>query len=221
MNKIESTQQEQGYTQNLLNFVELADRLAIWREQRHLSIEMQKAGLLANLMEEAVEYMRASNDNERVDALCDIIVFVLNAYEFDIIKRIDCNKMLASADNFMLQKHTSIIEGEVAEIDFTIERHFSRLLNDIRLLYISHIIDKQDINKPCLIGIVGNVLAMIRKLGFDPMIAMHETLKEIGSRAGTYDKTIGKWVKDTSKEAKAKWYKADYDKAKEVKNGKR
>ena len=218
---MELTQQEQDYTETLLNFVELADRLEIWREQRHLSIEMQKAGLLANLMEEAVEYMRASNDNEKVDALCDIIVFVLNAYEFDTIKRIDCNKMLASADNFMLQKHTSIVEGEVAEIDFTIERHFSRLLNDIRLLYISHIIDKQDINKPCLIGIVGNVLAMIRKLGFDPMIAMHETLKEIGSRAGTYDKTIGKWVKDTSKEAKTKWYKADYNKAKEVKNGKR
>jgi len=48
----------------------------------------------------------------------------------------------------------------------------------------------------------------IRKLGYDADIAMDETLKEIESRVGK--QIDGKFVKDKSDEAKAKWYKADY-----------
>ena len=43
---------------------------------------------------------------------------------------------------------------------------------------------------------------------------MLETIKEISSRTGYYDENIHKFVKDTSDEAKAKWYKADYEKCK-------
>ena len=35
--------------------------------------------------------------------------------------------------------------------------------------------------------------------------------KEISSRTGSYDENAKKWVKDTSLEAKAKWYQADYE----------
>ena len=39
---------------------------------------------------------------------------------------------------------------------------------------------------------------------------MLETIKEISSRTGSYDPSIGKWIKDKSPEAQAKWYKANY-----------
>lgn len=52
----------------------------------------------------------------------------------------------------------------------------------------------------------------IRKLGYNPDIAMEETLKQIESRTGSI--VDGKYVKDTSPEAKAREYQADYSKAK-------
>jgi len=52
---------------------------------------------------------------------------------------------------------------------------------------------------------------LIRKLGYNPDIAMDETLKEIESRVGSIQD--GKFVKDKSPEAQANWYKADYSKA--------
>ena len=54
---------------------------------------------------------------------------------------------------------------------------------------------------------------MAKNLDYDFKIAMLETIKEISSRTGSYDENAKKWVKDTSPEAKAKWYKADYERA--------
>lgn len=50
----------------------------------------------------------------------------------------------------------------------------------------------------------------ILKLGFDPVCALQETLKEISSRTGSI--VNGKFQKDKSPEAVAKWYKANYKK---------
>jgi hypothetical protein len=52
----------------------------------------------------------------------------------------------------------------------------------------------------------------IRKIGYDPDIAMDEVLKEIESRVGSV--IDGKFTKDKSPEAVANWYKADFKKAK-------
>ena len=48
---------------------------------------------------------------------------------------------------------------------------------------------------------------------------MLETIKEISSRTGAYDENAKKWVKDTSDEARAKWYKPDYERARLYKRG--
>lgn len=53
---------------------------------------------------------------------------------------------------------------------------------------------------------------LIRKLGYDPDIAMSEVLQEIESRKGSIQD--GKFVKDKSPEAIANWYKANFSKAK-------
>ena len=53
---------------------------------------------------------------------------------------------------------------------------------------------------------------LIAKMGYEPNIAMDETLKEISSRTGEI--IDGKFVKCKTEECKKKWYKADYSKAK-------
>lgn len=55
----------------------------------------------------------------------------------------------------------------------------------------------------------------IKLKGYDPNIAMEETLKEISSRTGSWNPETGKWEKFKTPEAIAKWYSADYSKAKE------
>lgn len=52
---------------------------------------------------------------------------------------------------------------------------------------------------------------LIRKLNYDPDVAMEEVLQEIESRTGEI--VDGKFVKDKTPEAQAKWYKADFSKA--------
>jgi hypothetical protein len=54
----------------------------------------------------------------------------------------------------------------------------------------------------------------MKLLGYDPNIAMDETLKEINSRTGAFKPETGKWEKFKTPEAMALWYAADYNKAK-------
>ncbi len=60
---------------------------------------------------------------------------------------------------------------------------------------------------------------IIAKMGFDPDMVMAEVQKEIDSRVGDLDET-GKWVKDSSPEAKAKRYKASFRKCRTALKGK-
>jgi hypothetical protein len=54
----------------------------------------------------------------------------------------------------------------------------------------------------------------MRIKGYDPAVAMDETLKEINSRTGKFNPETGKWEKFKTPEAMAKWYSADYNQAK-------
>jgi len=63
-----------------------------------------------------------------------------------------------------------------------------------------------------LCDIVVFAVGAIRKLGYNPSIALDEVIKEIESRKG---KIIdGKFIKDKSLEAQKNWYKANFSKAK-------
>ena len=54
----------------------------------------------------------------------------------------------------------------------------------------------------------------IKLKGYDPNVAMEETLKEISSRTGSWNPESGKWEKFKTPEAMSKWYSANYSKAK-------
>jgi len=62
----------------------------------------------------------------------------------------------------------------------------------------------------CFADIIVFAVGSIMKLGYDPKCVLNEVSKEINSRTGSI--INGKFVKDKSPEAKAKWYKANYDK---------
>ncbi|EGF5817722.1 hypothetical protein ICF26_001595 [Campylobacter jejuni] len=59
--------------------------------------------------------------------------------------------------------------------------------------------------------LVFNCKHLCENLGFNFYQCMLQTIKEIESRKGYYDENLNKFIKDTSDEAKAKWYKADYE----------
>ena len=50
----------------------------------------------------------------------------------------------------------------------------------------------------------------IGQMGYDLDLVMKEVVKEISSRTGAVNPATGKWEKDISPEAQAKWYKANY-----------
>lgn len=65
---------------------EINERLKVWRGKRNIDMDMQKESLIVNLLEEFVEFSRAESEYEKIDALCDMCIFILNAYEIDYVK---------------------------------------------------------------------------------------------------------------------------------------
>lgn len=166
----------------------IQDLLKAWREERHLSIESQKNGLMGNLCEEMAEYYRATNESEKIDALCDMYVFCMNSMETSI---------------------RDIPYNTFTKLGFY---RFNNMFECMPLL--------ERTLKSSYDSGTDFVLREILELLDEEMIALHynsykcmlETIKEISSRTGHYDKNIHKFIKDKSDEAKAKWYKADYEK---------
>jgi hypothetical protein len=110
------------------------DRINAWANERGLlNLEWDKTAHASFIAEELSEFLRSKDGNGEIDALCDVIVFAVNA---------------------------------------------------------------------------------MRIRGYDPNVAMEETLKEINSRTGAFNPATGKWEKFKTPEAMALWYAADYEKAK-------
>ena len=178
-----------------------------WRAERGITAESQKEGYLVNIMEEFGELAQALRDYEKfsatdypyptdkqeaeheiIDALCDIAIFTINA-GVDIgevkLTEIELKKSNLDADYILKQ----MVE---------------------RCAFLSYF-EWREAKSFNIILI--NCAYLCEKYGYNFEIAMLETIKEISSRTGAYDENAKKWVKDESDEAKSKWYKADYNKA--------
>ena len=162
---------------------EIAKKLTQWMDERSLDINGQRKGFVSNIQEEMVEYFSAKDDNEKIDALCDIAVFCINAmkkYQKESIKEPE------SVANVI----PSVTLGK--QLDQITQNKFS---------------------KDSLESMIDICYTLATEMGYDFKKAMDETIKEISSRTGSFDESLNKWIKDTSQEAKAKWYQADYEKA--------
>ena len=189
-----------------INLNEIYAQLKAWRHERGITAESQKQGYIVNVMEEFGELATALREYERlskpsypypknkkyaehgiIDALCDICVFTINAG--------------ADVDDNTKAKVIDITKTTI------LNSSFSSLL--------SYCGDYAGYVKAfsCFNDILLVCAKLCENYGFNFEIAMLETIKEISSRTGSYDEVSKKWVKDESDEAKAKWYQADYEKA--------
>ena len=198
-----------------IDLTEIYKGLAEWRAERGITAESQKAGYIVNVMEELGELASALRDYEKfsktdlaynlpddlayydtvkkvaeheiIDALCDISVFTINA----------------GADIPCEFKRTEIEwKKSSLDADYILKQMIEKCAE------FSHF---EWVDIPSFNIILANCAYLCEHYGFDFQIAMDETIKEISSRTGAYDENAKKWVKDESDEAKAKWYKADYE----------
>lgn len=187
-----------------INLEQIYAGLKAWRHERGITAESQKEGYIVNVMEELGELATALREYERfskpsypysknkkyaehgiIDAICDISVFTINAG--------------ADVDDNTKAKVIDITKTTI------LNSSFSSLL--------SYCGDYAGYVKAfsCFNDILLVCAKLCENYGFNFEIAMLETIKEISSRTGSYDEVSKKWVKDESDEAKAKWYKADYE----------
>ena len=190
-----------------IHLTEIYKGLAEWRAERGITAESQKAGYTINIMEEFGELATALREYERfskpsypypknkkyaehgiIDALCDIAVFTINAGT-----DVNCNEKIESinttTETTRCNSSLSFLLSECGNFDY-----YGKFSSYV-----------------CFNQILLSCAKLCEHYGFNFEIAMLETIKEISSRTGSYDEVSKKWVKDTSDEAKAKWYKANYE----------
>ena len=77
-----------------------------------------------------------------------------------------------------------------------------------------HFRNHEPVEKEKLVDAFADIIVFaigcIMKLGYEPKCVLNEVSKEINSRVGSI--IDGKFVKDKSPEARAKWHKASFDK---------
>ena len=167
-----------------LELSEIFEELNSWKAERYLSLDNQRVGYYSNILEELGELseaMRTNDSNGYIDALCDIVVFTINALEE--------------------YKYTPTV--------MNITRNTSR---ETLLRLLLHEVGKYGRNweSRCVCNIYNICSLLAIQEGYSMFPSMLETIKEISSRTGSYDPSIGKWIKDKSPEAMSKWYKANY-----------
>ena len=181
-----------------INLKQIYKGLDEWRAERKITAESQKAGYLVNVMEEfgelsqalrglEIEIVRKTAEHEIIDALCDIAIFTINA----------------GADIPTPVKRTEIEwEKSSLDADYILKQLVEKC---VQFSYFEWV-------EPLTFNIILiNCAYLCEHYGYNFELAMLETIKEISSRTGAYDENAKKWVKDTSLEAKAKWYQADYE----------
>ena len=197
-----------------IDLTEIYKGLKAWRHERGITAESQKQGYIVNVMEEFGELATALREYERfsktdlaynlpddlayydtvkkvaeheiIDALCDISVFTINA----------------GAD-IPCQLKPLIIE---TKREFSVASIFVAIADFIRADVKGSPFNYYDF------ALILNYCASVcEQYGFNFEVAMLETIKEISSRTGAYDENAKKWVKDTSDEAKSRWYQANYE----------
>ncbi|EAI8532215.1 hypothetical protein CWV87_05670 [Campylobacter jejuni] len=149
----------------------IKERLTDWRNERGLTYENQQVGFLGNVFEEVSEYFRAKNDLEKIDALCDIVIFCFNSFDLEFKemgKIYDCD-----ATKISIVDITDDLTYTTAKF---MRKDFKYFNNIYRLVF--------------------NCKHLCENLGFNFYQCMLQTIKEIESRTGFYDDELNKFIKD-------------------------
>lgn len=179
-----------------IQFNEIKERLSKWRNDRHLTYRKQRNGFLGNVYEEVSEYYRSMNEYEQIDALMDIIVFTVNSFDFDyklneyeIISTTYFTSVLNTLTNIartLRYYYKEVYKIENSDLDDKEkELELEKIEKEFRPSFQQH-----------AWSIIYEVKDLTEDLGFDFYKCMLETIKEIESRKGYYNESIGKFIKD-------------------------
>ena len=195
--------------------LEISRLLKVWREERRLTSDEQIPGLANNIAEEVAEFREAKLPLKKVCELCDIVVFCLNALGYDKDKSEHAKVVEGVCENANVRRLEYVIHLREGKSPTT---EYIQSVNN----FVMAIADMTSRNLPGYekfseydwIHQAENVLAFtlahIDYLGFNPYIALLEVCKKINSRTGSWSSEANKWIKDTSEEAKSKWYEPNY-----------
>ncbi|MGB2552629.1 hypothetical protein ACPF04_05555 [Campylobacter sp. MOP51] len=207
-----------GYALNIGHINSICEMMKTWRDERRIAVASQVPGYLKNSTEELDELKEAVcnfDEHEHVDAICDILVFTFNAVEMP------SKDWVSNLGNLYLSAITSSLKVDgFREVE---------MLSRYRDMFNRAILESARIKEEKANGIQGKpakynafdqairlwVLSdvVLKNMGYDLFKAMEETYKEISSRRGAWSDEAKKWIKDTSPEAKAAEYKADFNNA--------
>ena len=207
-----------------IDLTEIYKGLDEWRAERGITADSQKAGYLVNVMEEFGELAQALRDYEKIKNGERVI----RAGTFDIKSTLGEMIIFEGTTKGELEISLEKVEHEIidalcdisvftinAGADIPCEHKPTRLELEPCLSFhnlLREIADHQRLfNGITLCYVLGVCASLCHQYGFDFQIAMDETIKEISSRTGSYDEKAKKWVKDTTDEARAKWYSANYE----------
>lgn len=174
----------------------ILDRLKEWRLERGLDLsqgfEFDLYTQCSFVFEEiGVEYLRAKNEYEKIDALCDTVVFCINGH--------------------------SLLEPFYQKDIYFLERNILKASDILKYARVM-LLDLDNVRPQYVLRqIIGMCFTMIEDMGYNFKQCMDETLKEIESRKGAYNPESGKWEKFKDEESIKLWYKADYSKCKVIK----
>lgn len=169
-------------------FFSIYSKLKKWREKRHLTIEAQREGLIANITEELTEYKRATTDYDRIDALCDMAVFLINTLDENTEEAVRTyyNQELERFKNSRVEFVGLIYYGYTPLV---------QVISDQEQNFVS--VDEWDWERVAFDIAVFLILIenMIEQYDIPFLSALDETIKEINSREGEYDDSQKKFVK--------------------------
>ena len=165
---------------------QIVNNLSQWRKDRNITKDMQRENFLTLIQEELKEYYKAKKVEDKIDALCDMAVITINSSKTDSLYPI-------------AHLYPREITNPNTELGIQIDK-----------VIASDFDDTETLNLLVLLA------TLVEGLSYDFLLCMHETIKEISSRRGAWSEEKGKWIKDTSEEAKKLWYKANYNKCKVI-----
>ena len=176
-----------------IDLTEIYKGLDEWRAERKITAESQKKGYIINIMEELGELAAALRVYEKSS---------VTDYPYPTDKQVAEHEIIdALCDIAIFTINAGAdIRDEYKPLSIDTTNTFSDF--NCLLLYTSTF----DFKKILL-----NCAVLCENYGFNFEIAMLETIKEISSRTGSYDEKAKKWVKDSSDEARKKWYSANYE----------
>lgn len=157
---------------------------------------------VGNQLEELSEYFKAGSDYERVDALCDVSVFGINALRY-LEQEAEANGTLDKF-HYVLDYQTSFLKPEAVNI--------------FKLIGVLASMESKEYMDVKVIQLIVYSRTILERLGYNYVDCMIETIKEISSReqdpAQAFSWKVhgvkGKWLKN-KKQKPETLYKADYD----------